>query len=142
MFAILIVHLGVSVLFLEETSSRFFLLLSKKTELKLLESLCSIQLCGNRFRFSGSHKICGSIQLMNESKNLHNSSWTLDMDDTQMRVEISFLQTISTVKRTQLNHSFKQFILVSHIPIYQMINTLLSVPFWPATTMVKEVRRF
>src|SRR6266545_4727076 len=136
MFAILIVHLEVSVLFLEETSSRVFLLLSKETGLKSLESLCSVQLCGNRFRFSSSHKICGSIQLMNESENLHNGSWTLDMDDTQTRVGMSFSQIISTVKRTQLSHSFKRFILASHIPIHQMINTLLSIPFWPVAMMM------
>src|SRR6266540_2134047 len=41
MFVALIVHLEVCVLCLEETLSRFFLLSSKETGLKLLEYLCS-----------------------------------------------------------------------------------------------------
>src|SRR5258708_23187224 len=135
-FAILITHLEVDVLFLEETSSRSFQSLSKEAGLRLLESLCSVQLFGNRFRFSSSHKICDSTQLTNTSENLHNGSWTLDMGDIQMRVEISSFQIISIVKKTQSSHLFKQIIQGSRIPIHQMINTLQSVPFWPVAMMM------
>ncbi len=73
-FEAVINHLEVCVLSLEETLSKYFLLSSKEIGLKLLESLCSALLFGSPFIFSGSHRICGLIQQMNTSVNLHNGS--------------------------------------------------------------------
>ena len=85
--------------------SRFFLLLSKKIGLKLLESLYSALLFGSLFRFSSSHKICGLIQQTNESMNLHNGSWMLGMVVTQMKMEILSYRITFTAQRTRLSHS-------------------------------------
>jgi len=99
-FKALIIHLEVCVLSLEETLSRYFLLSSKEIGLKSLESLYSALLFGSPFRFSNSHKICGLIQQMNTSANLHNGSWILGMDVTQMKMEILFYWITFTAGKT------------------------------------------
>lgn len=136
MFKTLIAHLEVYVLSLEEILNRFFLLSSKEIRHKLLEFICSAVLFGSLSRFSSLHKIWGSMQPMNMNTNLHNGSWILDIGDMQMKMEISIYQITYTVERTQSSHSFKPFILASHIMFLQQTSILLNAPFWPAVTMM------
>jgi len=122
---------GLCVVF--EILNRFLLLSSKEIRHKLLKFLCSALLFGSLSRFSSLYKICGSIQQMNKNLNLHNGSWILDVGDTQIKMETF------TAERTRLSHSFKLFILASHIMFFQQTSILQNVPFWPAANCNDDV---